>query len=518
MTTTKQNNAKLSRRDFLKIAALLSLSSLYPLNKELPGEHFTVEHAEPTPNIILFVFDALSAENMSLYGYARKTTPQIERFAATANVYHAHYAGGNFTIPGTASLLSGTYPWTNRALHFAGKVATPFVGHNLFSALGPSYYRFAFTQNAWVDLLLIQFSASIDQRLPVSAFSLLNGLTYDRFPLTNIPLSFRGLEEFLFHKFEIMHGAFVFYPINRLLTSLIYDRKLQEVSEIYPQGFPSNHHDTFFILRPVFEGVVQELKSLPQPFIAYVHFFPPHDPYLASKDFIGVFADQWKPLDKKIHPLSEKHPYSVLLLERQKYDEYLAHVDDEFGRLYDALNQSGFTENSYIILTSDHGEIFERGEKNHVTKLLYQPLVHVPLLIQTPGQKQRQDFYSPTSCVDILPTLLHLSHQPIPAWCEGQVLPGFGVPMNEHRSIYTIEAKTNHIRQPLSLYTISMIKENYKLIHYRGYQGYYNEIELFDLENDPEELVDLSKPKRQIALELKAELYQKLEEVNRPYQ
>ncbi len=509
---------QISRRDFLKIAGLFTLSSLAPLSLTRHAHSNPAKQGEGLPNIILLVFDALSAENMSLYGYARRTTPNIERFAANANVYRAHYAGGNFTTPGTASLLSGTYPWTHRALHYAGRVAKPYEANNLFRALGDAYYRFAFSQNAWVDLLLSQFSADIEQRLPASAFSLLRGFTYDRLPSSNTPLSFRGLEEFLFHKFDRYHGALVFYPLQRALTALAYQNKLAQFADLYPEGLPSNHHDAFFLLRSVFDGVLQSLTSLPSPFFAYIHLFPPHDPYLTSKEFIGAFDDDYKPVAKKIHPLSEKHSYAALLAERQKYDEYLAHVDAEFGRFYEALVRTGLSDNSFIILTSDHGEIFERGEKNHVTELLFQPLIHIPLIIHAPGQKHRQDFSSPTSCVDILPTLLHLRQQPIPAWCEGKVLPGFGGESDEGRPVYSIEAKQNHIRQPLWVYTISMILERYKLIHYSHYGEYFNALELYDLHNDPEEMEDLSVSKRRTALELKAELYQKLEEVNRPYQ
>ncbi len=65
--------------------------------------------------MVVIVFDAFSAYNISLYGYQRETTPNIARWAERAVVYHNHNAGGNFTIPGTASLLTGTYPWTHRA-------------------------------------------------------------------------------------------------------------------------------------------------------------------------------------------------------------------------------------------------------------------------------------------------------------------------------------------------------------------------------------------------------------------
>lgn len=97
----------ITRRDFLKLAGLL------PLSIALPSVSQSTETDKQ--NVIIFVFDALSAHNISLYGYPRKTMPNLVRLAEKAVVYHNHHAGGNFTTPGTASLLTGVLPWSHRA-------------------------------------------------------------------------------------------------------------------------------------------------------------------------------------------------------------------------------------------------------------------------------------------------------------------------------------------------------------------------------------------------------------------
>ena len=73
-----------------------------------------VQQNESVQNIIIIVFDAFSAYHISLYGYQRETAPNISRLAERAIVYHNHYAGGNYTTPGTASLLTGAQPWPSR--------------------------------------------------------------------------------------------------------------------------------------------------------------------------------------------------------------------------------------------------------------------------------------------------------------------------------------------------------------------------------------------------------------------
>jgi arylsulfatase A-like enzyme len=114
----------LTRREFIKLAGLL------PLNiAALPGGLPQIgDPSTARQNVLVLVFDAWSAANISLYGYPRQTTPNLERLASKAIVYHNHYAGSHFTTPGTASLLTGTTPWTHQAFNFnATMVSLPIT-------------------------------------------------------------------------------------------------------------------------------------------------------------------------------------------------------------------------------------------------------------------------------------------------------------------------------------------------------------------------------------------------------
>ena len=108
----------LSRRDFLKLAGLASLGMVVPPSVQLASNRLQGTQK----NVLIIVFDALTAYNISLYGYERETMPNLARLAKRATVYHNHFAGGNYTTPGTASLLTGTLPWTHRAIRFNGTV------------------------------------------------------------------------------------------------------------------------------------------------------------------------------------------------------------------------------------------------------------------------------------------------------------------------------------------------------------------------------------------------------------
>jgi len=64
------------------------------------------------------------------------------------------------------------------------------------------------------------------------------------------------------------------------------------------------------------------------------------------------------------------------------------------------------------VLTSDHGELFERGLKAHASDTLYQPEIRVPLLIFEPGRQAGLEIHTPTGAVDVMPTVAHVTGIP----------------------------------------------------------------------------------------------------------
>jgi arylsulfatase A-like enzyme len=194
----------------------------------------------------------------------------------------------------------------------------------------------------------------------------------------------------------------------------------------------------------------------------------------------------------------------------------MASWDHEAARLFDCLKSSGLMDRSYVVLTSDHGELFERGDVGHWTRMMFDSLMHIPLMIHAPGQQLRKDVYSPTSSVDILPTVAHLTGNPVSLWAEGQLLPGFGGTDDPQRSIFTVDAKNNPSWAPLTRTTVSLTKNGQRLTYYNypdEWQGY----ELYDLNEDPEEMTNLYAAKPAIARQMHDELMQRLSDANAPY-
>ena len=79
----------MSRRDFLKLLSLLPFAPLLS-GASPPVAGATSAAASGKPNVLILVLDAFAAPNASVYGYPRRTTPNLERLAQRSIVYHRH--------------------------------------------------------------------------------------------------------------------------------------------------------------------------------------------------------------------------------------------------------------------------------------------------------------------------------------------------------------------------------------------------------------------------------------------
>lgn len=507
-------NMSLDRRGFLKV---LSLIPVFSAGMHVLGntDQDNLENGD-APNILIIVFDSLSASNVSLYGYPRLTTPNLERIAEKATVFHSHYAAGNYTTPSTASLLTGTYPWTNRAFSHQTTIIEDLAARNMFAQFAKMGYRnVGFSQNFLVDIILHNIRHSLDEFTLPNDVSLVDYNLLEDVFFKDYVVAQRAERVYLKKPGEMSNSLFlapIFWAIKTYHKKTVED----EYRGRYPLGLPG-YHDMLYPLEDTMDWALERIQSWTQPYLAYLHFMPPHDPYLPSSEFAGLFYDEWKPVTKPAHFYSEGESEETLVVQRRRYDQFIAYADAQLGRLYDTLQMQGLLKNTWLILTSDHGELFERGIWKHTTRTLFEPVIRVPLLISAPGQDERRDVYESTSCVDLLPTLLHVTKQSIPPWIEGEVLPSFRTDNSESdRPIYVVEAKSNPKFGPITKATLAIRRGPYKLIYY-SYEGFDGVVELFDLENDPEELNDLSVSHQSLASELKNELLKKLVEVNRPY-
>jgi len=492
------------------VAGLLPLSLAAP---RLPGEVAQTG----APNILLIVFDAFSAHNISLYGYGRTTTPNLDRLSSRAVVYHNHLAASSFTTPGTASLLTGVLPWTHRALESKGTVADAFVRRSLFSALN-GHYRIAYTHNGWANILLEQFQDDLDELIPWKSLFLDDvGRSIPALFGRDADIAEVGWTRTM----DASTQGFAYSLLLSRLYNALLDAKYASLKKSFPRGLPSTGNvGSEFLLEDGIDHIAKRLPELPRPFAGYFHFMPPHGPYNTPLQFFDRFAgDGFRPAAKPEDAFSRHVPEAALLKRRQEYDEFILYVDEQFGRFYASLEASGLLEDTYLILTSDHGEMFERGISGHSTDALFQPVMRVPLLIFEPGRTARLDVHSPTSAVDILPTALHLAGQPPADWSEGVALPPFGPDLLPDRPVFGVKGDKNGKHAPLEHASTFIMEGRHKLHYSYGLKntGEAELLRLFDLESDPEEMNDLHASQPALAQLLLDKLKAAIRESDKPY-
>ena len=157
-------------------------------------------------------------------------------------------------------------------------------------------------------------------------------------------------------------------------------------------------------------------KHRRQRFFAYIHFDPPHQPYLQPEAMTELFAGEQP-------PGFQRGPYEFPVGDREVlagslhpalpewinlYDANLRFADWAVGELEGLLREAGVFDNTVLLVTSDHGEAF--GEHGYIwhERGVYDELVHIPLLMRLPGGAGASEIGALTQTIDVLPTVFDL--------------------------------------------------------------------------------------------------------------
>ncbi|NJN81537.1 MAG: sulfatase-like hydrolase/transferase, partial [Caldilineaceae bacterium] len=160
---------------------------------------------------------------------------------------------------------------------------------------------------------------------------------------------------------------------------------------------------------------------------------------------------------------------------KRHYFAKISTVDEQLGRVLAALEARGWLEESLLIFCSDHGELL--GDHELAYKwLMYDPIVHVPLIIRHPGSVGTPaEVGDLVSLMDLAPTILASAGVDIPTYIEGQSLLPY---LNDE------EVTSRRFVFCEDNYQVMMRGERHKLVYYIGQEAG----ELYDLEDDPHEL------------------------------
>jgi len=475
--------------------------------KSMSGESVQSYVTQPDakrPNVILLTFDALTARNMSLYGYRRNTTPLITSWAKNASVFTRAYAESSYTAPTTASIITGKMIWTHRRypMDYSTKPLKSKTENLALILKENGYNNYAFIQNNIASVEYLGVSDSFDFAPQAS----------DLKRITSI-------------------GGNIDKHLCRLFCNkiLIYNWLGQDnfIFDSFLRTIPEKVTVTEHPADEVFDQFLVHIdQNTDKPFFSWIHLNPPHDPYLPPRPYVGTYSSSSEMRDSSsqitlkrtlrhtFKSNTEPQPTEVIRkvkLLRDYYDEFILYCDRQFNDFVEELDKRGLLDNTIIILSSDHGESFEHDYFFHGGPHLYEQVTHIPLIIKEPGKSEGLIIDSIVEQVDIPVTILDMVGIPVPAWMEGRSLVpymrNFEVPS---KPAFAMQFIKNDRRHQITKGTIAVWKGDYKLIYYLE----DNKSLLFNLKQDPDELNNLFSKENEIAQQLLSLIKDNLKKAN----
>jgi len=337
---------------------------------------FEARHSAPgtqdRPNVILIVLDTCRADHLELYGYRRRTMPNLTRLAANGVTFLNATSTSSWTLPGHASLFTGLYPAEHGAL--GSKPVEDESGATNYrplpddvpviaEILGRNGYRTAGVAGnyGWLSPQwgLARGFEYWDSRATFHGAASTGGY---------LPLIFRS-----FSLVDYLPVRWVYAPLTRFDVAQTKARRAEEINRDVVECFESC---------ALGEG---------SPFFLFINYMDPHDPYNAPGRFNDRFPGRIPNKPRRIEGSRRAGLSESELREHlgSQYDSELAYLDHHLGKLFQFLDDRGYFENSIIIVTSDHGEAL--GEHDHVShgNSVYDEEILIPLIIYEPGFSER---------------------------------------------------------------------------------------------------------------------------------
>jgi arylsulfatase A-like enzyme len=465
---------------FCIITSLIFISNNLFITQKGDGQISVIDKKKLNsyPNIIIITFDALAAQHSSLYGYHYNTTQNLDKLGQVSYIFDNMYASCNWTLPSLSSLMTGK----KTCHHHVTDQFSFFIGEDRYQNLPSALKKLGYeTAMVWSN----DFSCPWVSDL----------IGFDKVVPENINKIFCSI------------GLGPIRWLETLISETRILRMINEFSSTWLEHTKKNVQMSSIELS--FFRASKLLNGLRSPFFLWIHVLPPHAPYLPQGGFkYSILKERIydKEGDFSVPPFTFPYPpkdqYKVDKFS-MRYDEFIGYADSVFGKFLSLLKERGLFNRSILIVSTDHGEMFEKGFWSHGGPYLFQPLIHIPLIMHLPGQIYSQRIGANVSHIDIAPTLLDFLGAKPPEWMEGKSF----MPVLKDGDFDTgtkFSMQLCYVMDPPSLRTkvIAAIRGNYKLIKYLDWKRY----ELYDVRNDPKEQINLIASKPEIFSSLKAEI------------
>jgi arylsulfatase A-like enzyme len=439
--------------------------------------------AAGAPHVLLVVLDTVRADHLSLQGYERRTSPRLEDFAREATVFTRAIAAGDMTLSTHASLFTGVYSREHGAHHPDPERSSP-------GAPAPLAERFDTLAERLQGAGYRTFGVVANHGYLGPFFRLNQGFDYwdSRAAVAWTPAK---------------------YFLRSALLGAVDDRRAS----------PDEGHRAFRTADEIDDEVFALLRRLgtsPAPIFLFVNYMDAHFPYVPPPPYDTMFPGRdpslsVEALDRRRRDVVVRGG-TITEAERRhllsQYDGGIAYVDACFGKLMDCLRSDGRWNDWLVVVTSDHGEAFgERNLMDHGMSV-YQDQVFVPLVIKAPAASPAAPgsvVDTPVGSVDVFATILTTVGLAVPPETAGRSL----LAPVEPRAVFAEHFPFERLARHDSGYAyaeLAIVEDSRKLI--RSSRG---KRELYDLAEDPGELVNVAGSDSVAAGRLDAELSRWLE-------
>jgi arylsulfatase A-like enzyme len=395
----------------------------------------------PARNVVLISVDTLAAEHLSTYGYEKLTSPHLDDFASRATLYLRSYATSPWTLPTHASLFTGKHPFEH----------------------GARTFREPATRSA-----LAQYHLTLAEVLQEMGFR--TG-------------AFVSNNAYLTEEFQLNQG-FDTYVVER-------------------RDGPAMNKLAFDWLE----------EDTDQPFFLFINYMDTHAPYNTRPteqrpEFLehvvrGASGKILEELEDKILGGDPSYSRESVEAVTDMYNLSIANVDEAIGAVFDKLTALGHFNDTLILVTGDHGEIFDEHAMIKHGYGLYEPLIRVPLIVKRASQQIGEVINDAISSTDVPNMILsQLPKEKASPYLEKfPDKPGNHPVISENYYTHPLFWGWKKWAERFDRERFAIIEWPYKYIH--SSDGSH---ELYDLEKDPREIHNLFEQKSAIAERLASEL------------
>ncbi len=377
---------------FIIIAIIFAALYYQPLNGGSTGT-VVDDNVRQKPNIILMSNDGLNAENMSIYGYERETTPFMEELVQSSLMMLNNFANANVSTGSEASMLTGKNPFELRVLYPPNTLQEKDMYEHLPGLLKQNGYRtISLGVPHFVDMNVINFKNAFDS---VNCQPNQSQALVDKASQTGYSNTLYFLSTISGRLMDRLKHIFFIEEMENPYTDLANNE---------PISGPMSEEQVFNCLT----NEINQAMLLEQPFFAHIHLVSTHG---------EVF-----------------HPALRVFSEGQEqnkdwmtdfYDDAILSYDFKIRELVDDLENQGLFEDTIFVLYSDHGSQWTIKDRT-------------PLMIRFPGGAFAGEVSESTQNMDIAPTLLDYLELEKPSWMRGDSLID---QLDPTRLIYAAEIK-----------------------------------------------------------------------------